>query len=81
MLFTEPAMLQVVEAAARRALAAEHAQLEALQAQGRSATRPALDEAAPSTSGMLVSNNKSCLHLPAELGMCRASLSRRVGLF
>ena len=44
---------QVVEAAARRALAAEKAQQQALQASKRTSSIPAADDSLPSTSGQL----------------------------
>ena len=44
---------QMVEAAARRALAAEKAQQQALQAGNRSSSIPAVDDSLPSTSGQL----------------------------
>lgn len=46
--------VQVVEAAARRALAAERAQQQALQTSCQTTPKPAHDEAAPSTSGMVI---------------------------
>ena len=48
--------LQVVEAAARRALAAERAQQQALQMSRQPPSKPAQDEAVPSTSGRPLSD-------------------------
>lgn len=45
--------VQVVEAAARRALAAERAQQQALQVSCQTTAKPAHSDAAPSTSGMV----------------------------
>lgn len=53
-------VLQVVEAAARRALAAERAQQQALQAARQAHLQPAPDDSSPSTSGQCI-----------ELHMCK----------
>ena len=51
LLLAHQSSLQVVEAAARRALAAERAQQQALQMARQPTSKPAQDEAVPSTSG------------------------------
>ena len=48
--------LQVVEAAARRALEAERVQQQALQMSRQPPSKPAQDEAVPSTSGRPLSD-------------------------
>jgi len=60
-------VLQVVEAAARRALAAERAQQQALQVSRQADPRPVPDDAVPSTSGQSPTSASSgccrdCLH-------------------
>ena len=47
-------VLQVVEAAARRALAAERAQQQAIQTARQATTKPAADDSSPSTSGQSI---------------------------
>ncbi len=44
-------LMQVVEAAARRALAAERAQQHGIQTARQAPLRPVLDDSSPSTSG------------------------------
>ena len=79
---------QVVEAAARRALAAEKAQQQALQAAKRGNGFPVTDDNLPSTSGQLNARSlsvKACdirthsysQHLNARLRLCVVSIVRQ----
>lgn len=58
--------MQVVEAAARRALAAERAQQHAIQTARKAPAEPVLDDSSPSTSGAACSSAS----LPALLQLC-----------